>query len=104
MTRKVLQQALDALEYSAEQVFCQNNNDSIALAITAIKAALAQPEPFNPDWASYRQGKEDGQRQPLKEWKKQDIARCWFDDATDIARCILAIEDCEEYHNIGKNS
>jgi len=42
--------------------------------------------------------------QPLKEWKKQDIARCWFDDATDIARCILAIEDCEEYHNIGKNS
>jgi hypothetical protein len=28
-----------------------------------LRTALAQPEPFTPDWASYRQGKEDGQRE-----------------------------------------
>ena len=31
--------------------------------VQAAEEALAQPEPFNPDWASYRQGKEDGQRE-----------------------------------------
>ena len=39
---EALKLALDALEHAAEQVFCQNNNDDIASAITVIKAALAQ--------------------------------------------------------------
>ena len=59
-------------------------------AMEAIKEALEQPEPFNPDWASYRQGKEDGQR----EWvgltgdDRDNIARV----ATDVSDAMLLIE------------
>ena len=49
--------------------------------VEAAEAALAQPEPFNPDWASYRQGKEDGQREwvGLTGEEKELIASVSFD-------------------------
>jgi hypothetical protein len=43
---EALKLALEALEYAAEKVYCQNNDDNIALAIAAIKEALAQPEDY----------------------------------------------------------
>jgi len=33
--------------------------------IPEIEALLAQPEPFKPDWVSYRQGVEDSKRETL---------------------------------------
>lgn len=32
-----------------------------------VKELLAQPEPFTPDWANYRQGVEDAKREPLSD-------------------------------------
>jgi hypothetical protein len=50
MKEEALKLALEALEYAAEQVFCQNNDDNIALAIAAIKQALAHPPlPVQPE-------------------------------------------------------
>ncbi len=40
---EALRLALEALEYASEKVYCQNNDDNIALAIAAINEALAQP-------------------------------------------------------------
>jgi hypothetical protein len=44
---EALKLALEALEYAAEKVYCQNNDDNIALAIAAIRETLAQPEDRN---------------------------------------------------------
>jgi hypothetical protein len=49
-----------------------------------LRTALAQPEPFTPDWASYRQGKEDGQR----EW-----VSLTGDDMDNIARVAMDVSD-----------
>ena len=35
--------------------------------LTETKELLAQPEPFSPDWATYRQGVADSKREPLSE-------------------------------------
>jgi hypothetical protein len=54
----------EALKLALEALEIQEFNTSevqYTQAIAVLKA-LAQPEPFNPDWVSYRQGKEDGQR------------------------------------------
>ena len=61
--KEALKLALEALEYAAEQVFCQNNDDTIALAITAIKEALAQPAQ-EPDelTIAYMSGLYDGKK------------------------------------------
>lgn len=54
---EALKMALEALKYAAEQVFCQNNDDTIALAITVIKEALAQAEQqWTPEDTAYRPG------------------------------------------------
>jgi hypothetical protein len=60
---EALKLALEALEHAAEKVYCQNNDDNIALAIAAIKEALAQPVQ---DWKTLP--KEDP---PLVKWAKE---------------------------------
>jgi hypothetical protein len=40
---EALKLALEALEYASDRVFCENNDDLIASAITAITQALAAP-------------------------------------------------------------
>jgi len=44
MSRELLMQALSALEYAAERVYSETNDDAIGTAITAIRAHLATPE------------------------------------------------------------
>jgi hypothetical protein len=41
--KELMQQALDALEYAAEQVFCENDDDLIGRAISPLRERLAQP-------------------------------------------------------------
>jgi hypothetical protein len=43
----------------AVAVWRLGGSDAPRRTITAIKEALAQPEPFTPDWVNYRQGKID---------------------------------------------
>lgn len=43
---------------------CCNKN---LLIETKELLAKRQPEPFNPDWANYRQGVEDAKRKPLSD-------------------------------------
>jgi hypothetical protein len=40
---EALKLALEALEYASDRVFCENNDDLIASAITAITQSLAAP-------------------------------------------------------------
>jgi 20S proteasome alpha/beta subunit len=40
---EALKLALEALEYASDRVFCENNDDLIASAITAITQTLATP-------------------------------------------------------------
>jgi hypothetical protein len=44
MSREILTQALEALEYAAERVYSETNDDAIGTAITAIRAHLDAPE------------------------------------------------------------
>ena len=50
--------------------------------INKIEQLLAQPEPFKPDWANYRQGVADSKREPLSE---SEIAFIWGDSDYDVA-------------------
>ena len=55
----------DALKLALEQLMdvengCDYDAGGIKKAIESIEEALAQPEPFTPDWVNYRQGKIDG--------------------------------------------
>ena len=52
---EALKLALEALEYASDRVFCENNDDLIALSITAIKQALSAPvQPVA--WVEYETG------------------------------------------------
>jgi hypothetical protein len=66
---EALKLALEALELFAVWEMEGDEQRPATDAIAAIQEALAQPDPFTPDWASYRQGKEDGQR----EWGGADV-------------------------------
>ena len=50
--------------------------------VKEIEELLAQPEPFKPDWANYRQGVADSKREPLSE---SEIAVIWGDSDYDVA-------------------
>ena len=50
--------------------------------VKEIEELLAQPEPFKPDWANYRQGVADSKREPLSE---SEIAFIWGDSDYDVA-------------------
>jgi hypothetical protein len=67
MTKEVLKLALEALEEAHHVIEYKQDATKRGQAITAIKEALAQPEPFAPDWVNYRQGKIDGAREG-SEW------------------------------------
>ena len=41
---ETLKLALEALEAAAEEIYCKDNDDSIAKALAAIREALAQPD------------------------------------------------------------
>lgn len=43
------------------------NSDVMMLMFAAWQAAQAQPAPFQPDWANYNQGREDGKAEALEE-------------------------------------
>ena len=84
MTKEVLKLALETLEGlfgtplhvhqgGAVAVWRLGGSDAPRRTITAIKEALAQQEPFAPDWVNYRQGKIDGAREATTE-TGQDIA------------------------------
>ena len=49
MTQEALKLALEALEDTVNGCICRNCINQVEV-ITAIKEALAQPEPFKPDW------------------------------------------------------
>ena len=49
MSRELLQRALETLDHKFDYKLIEEIEDE-----------LAKPEPFNPDWAGYRQGVEDG--------------------------------------------
>jgi hypothetical protein len=42
--KEVMQMALDALEYAADNIGCPNDDDIIGVARKELRAALAQPE------------------------------------------------------------
>ncbi len=44
----LLQQALEALEYAADKVYCETNDDAIGTAITAIRAHLDNTKDVEP--------------------------------------------------------
>ena len=62
--REAMKMALEALEM---HVLGFDGVRKMELAIEALETALAQPEPFKPDWVSYRQGVADGAAQPEQE-------------------------------------
>ena len=53
MNRELMVQCLEAFEAVA------GPGKKCDAAMAALRAELAQPEPFTPDWAGYRQGKDD---------------------------------------------
>ena len=71
----------------------------VALRIE-IEELLAQPEPFKPDWANYRQGVADSKREPLSE---AEIFNAWIPSkATPCVHSFKAgIKFAEKEHAIG---
>ena len=67
-----------------------------------VEELLAQPEPFKPDWANYRQGAEDAKREPLSDQeviaKYKDIA---LDNPLYVPSYYAGFRDAEKAHGIG---
>lgn len=69
MSKIVMQQALDSLKYLG--------HSDASEVVSALRAELAKEEPFNPDWANYRQGREDA----LSEFSQVPVAWMnWIND------------------------
>ena len=66
---------LNRSRYNLDREYCAD-------LIDEIQELLAQPEPFKPDWANYRQGVADSKREPLSE---SEIAFIWGDSDYDVA-------------------
>ena len=63
MNKQDIQTVLDALGMAVDCIddqYQRNTYTRIIAAIAILQAALAEPEPFTPDWVSYRQGVADG--------------------------------------------
>ena len=60
-----------------------------------VKELLAQPEPFKPDWADYRQGVADSTREPLSDkWLRDNIHLIHKDVSfIDLVRAIEKAHD-----------
>ena len=46
---------------------------------------LAQPEPFKPDWANYRQGVADSKREPFGPEERQRLSKAYSTRAEQVA-------------------
>ena len=69
------------------------------LIIGEIKELLAQPEPFKPDWANYRQGVADSKREPLSD---AQIAELWGDKHSGKTHMVKNFARAiEKAHSIG---
>lgn len=64
--------------------------------INKIEQLLAQPEPFKPDWANYRQGVADSKREPLSNIDIKEASR----NAKDMS-FYNGVKWAERQHGIG---
>ena len=85
MNKALLQQALDVLDGAEQMNAARPERFDIELTAeqidtlsAAIRAELAKPEPFAPDWANYRQGKDDA----LAEFSQEPVA--WMNRSDEI--------------------
>lgn len=92
MSKEAMELALEALEVWRDYVPHRWDVDNIK-AVTALREALAQPEPFAPDWVNYRQGKIDGALEG-REWERDEILRMsysqWFKSQSAYDEAIKA--------------
>ena len=78
MNKQDIQTVLDALGMAVDCIddqYQRNTYTRIIAAIAILQAALAEPEPFTPDWVSYRQGVADG-KEALAEPSEADDTSC----------------------------
>jgi hypothetical protein len=84
-----MEQMLDALEYVQrayrEAVGLHNSSHDDCYTVkahnagAALRAALAEPEPFQPDWVNYRQGVADGKREALANLAETAVPVAWME-------------------------